>query len=162
MQMHHKSVILEGKSSPWKFFKLHRYTAYTTHNKPNLVYIGIPLKGQEHTFTLHTVEPLLKDKDTPLISVLKHALLCSKFHPRNEDTSPGPQGCPQWRGFTVYRTPHQDPKVSTMEGFHCIQDTSPGPQGSPQWRGSTVYRTPHQDPKGVHNGGVPLYMYMHN
>ena len=108
-----------------------------------------------------------------------------------QDTSPGPQGvhnrgvplytgqftgsprCPQWRGFTVYRTLHQVPKVSTIEGFHCIQDTSPGPQGvhnrgvplytgqftgsprCPQWRGFTVYRALHQVPnvstiEGIH------------
>ena len=119
--------------------------------------------------------------------------------------------CPQQRGSTVYRTLHQVPKVSTIEGLHCIQDTSPGPQGvhnrgvplytghftrsprCPQQRGSTVYRTLHQVPKvstiegfhciqdtspgpkvstiegfhciqdtspglqGVHNRGAPLY-----
>ena len=40
--------------------------------------------------------------------------------------------------ISLYRTLHQVPKVSTIEGFHCIQDTSPGPQG-------------------VHNRGVTLY-----
>ena len=39
---------------------------------------------------------------------------------------------------------HQVPKVSTIEGLHCIQDTSPSPQGV---QGSTVYRTLHQVPK---------------
>ena len=39
---------------------------------------------------------------------------------------------------SLYRTLHQVPKVSTIEGFYCIQDTSPGPQG-------------------VHNRGVLLY-----
>ena len=70
--------------------------------------------------------------------------------------------CPPQRGSTAYRTLCQVPKVSTIEGFHCIQDTSPGPQGvhhrgvplhtghftgsprCPQKRGSTAYRTLHQ------------------
>ena len=57
------------------------------------------------------------------------------------------------RGSTVYRTLHQVPKVSTIEGFHCIQDTSPGPQGI---RLHCIQDT-SPDPQGVHNRGVPLY-----
>ena len=47
-----------------------------------------------------------------------------------QDTSPGPQGVHSRGVSTVYRTLHQVPKVSTIEG-----------------RGSTVYRTLHQVPK---------------
>ena len=41
----------------------------------------------------------------------------------------------------MYKTLHQVPKVSTIEGFHNVQDTSPGPQG-------------------VHNRGIPLYHFL--
>ena len=47
------------------------------------------------------------------------------------------------RGSTVFRTLHQVPKVSAIEEFHCIQDTSPGPQD-------------------VHNRGVPLHICCQN
>ena len=48
-------------------------------------------------------------------------------------------------GSTVYRTLHQVPKVSTIEGFHSIQDTSDLKVSTIE--GSTLYRTLHQVPK---------------
>ncbi len=94
-----------------------------------------------------------------------------------QDILPRPQGVHN-KGVprTVYRTLHQVPKVTTIEGFHCIQDILPGPQGVHN-KGvpRTVYRTLHQVPKvttiegfhciqdilpgpqGAHNRGVPLY-----
>ena len=60
----------------------------------------------------------------------------------------------------VYRILDQVPKVSTIEGFHCIQDTSPGPQGVHN-RGIPLYTGYFTGPQGVHNRGVPLYYTRH-
>ena len=49
------------------------------------------------------------------------------------------EGIPPQLSGNLYRTLHQVPKVSTIEGFHCMQYTPPYPQG-------------------VHNRRIPLYL----
>ena len=63
----------------------------------------------------------------PSVGGIMHALTSSPNHGILEKDLVHPILGWSWdRDTSLYRTLHQVPKVSTIEGFHCIQDTSPG------------------------------------